>query len=203
MAMAKVECLNCGEKNEGQNKYCFNCGHSLPVSTEPEATIESPVARETSSGRPAAQMPYPMPPKKNKTLKIVLLVLGVMVVLWGGGYVFFRYFFMKIVAQKAKTEALHKINSQCPAMVNNSTRLDSARAVGDSALEYFYTLAVDRSTLDKEKVVPQVTTSLAAAVKSTQELAFFRQIKTTFIYTYHDEKGEVLFSIPVTPSMYQ
>ena len=201
--MSKIECTNCGEKNDGQSKYCFNCGHTLPVNSAPSAEASPMSEQPGQTINNGGQYPYSMPPKKNKTMKIVLLVIGAMIVVWGGGYVFFRFFFVKVVARQTKIVLLKKINSQCPLMVDKITRLDSVRTVGDTALEYFYTLGVDGASVDRNLVISNMTPLLSEAVKNSAELAFFRKLENTFIYTYRDAKGVVLFSIPIRADSYR
>jgi hypothetical protein len=205
--MAKIECPNCGEKNDGLGKYCYNCGHALPQDAQPAVVPTTGPADTSHTTANSAQYPnpypYPYPRQKNKTLKIVLLVISAMIVVWGGGYVFFRFFFVKVVARQTKIELLKKINSQCPVMADKLTRLDSVRIVGDNALEYFYTLSVDGASVDKNLVISNITPMLTEGVKNSAELALFRKLENTFIYTYRDTKGVVLFSIPIRPDMYR
>lgn len=109
-----------------------------------------------------------------------------------------------IYSQLMVTDA-NELNSQCPMMVDKETRLDNAQPmVKDNTIRYNYTL-VNREKkffTDLPKVKERMTPSLINIVKTNPSLEIYRQHQTTLEYYYKDKNGEFLFSVPVTPDLY-
>ena len=201
--MARIECPNCNETNDGSGKFCANCGHALPAQPAPEPVFATAAGKPGSTGSGSSPYAYPMPPKKNKTGKIILLVVGAMIVVWGGSYVFFQFVFIKKATHQLMELNAKNLNSQCPHMTDKLTRIDGARVLGDTAFEYLYTLNMDKSAVDKNLIITNLTSTLTEIVKNANELNFLKQEKITFIYTYRAKDGAFLFSIPIRADMYQ
>lgn len=109
-----------------------------------------------------------------------------------------------IYAQLMVSDA-NELNGQCPVMVDKETRLDNAQPmVKENTIRYNYTLVnrEKRSFTDLAKVKERMAPGLINIVKTNPDLEIYRQHNTTLEYYYKDKNGEFLFSVPVTPGLY-
>ncbi|MGE5394307.1 MAG: zinc ribbon domain-containing protein [Candidatus Saccharibacteria bacterium] len=188
--MQKVTCTTCGSENKPTHKYCFNCGYELPkvvVEEVHDNTIELLHKR-----------------KKRKNLIIGLVVaftvVGIMSTIMFG----MQNVIKPLITGKVLETTVKQINNNCPVMVDQYTRLDSASLVSNTEIQYNYTLIntvleeVNQDTV-KKYVMPKIINN----VKSSPDLKAFRDLKTTLIYSYRDKNGLAIIKFPVTPEMYE
>ena len=108
--------------------------------------------------------------------------------------------------QKVFEIASQEVNKQCPMKIDDVTRMDSTTYTSkDNTFTYYYTLsgaADDPSAV--EATQKQMEEKLTGIIKSTNELKIYREAKVTMLYIYFSEKTQQkLFSVKVTPDMYQ
>lgn len=109
-----------------------------------------------------------------------------------------------IYAQLMLSDA-NELNSQCPIMVDKETRLDNAQPMTkENTLRYNYTLVNREIALFKDipKVKERMAPGIINIVKTNPDMEIYRQHKTTLEYYYKDKNGEFLFSVLVTPDLY-
>lgn len=101
-------------------------------------------------------------------------------------------------------ELAREINTICPYMVDQVTRLDNASPMPDNAFQYNYTLInIDRASVDLAYIKNYLNTYMVNMVKTSPDLQFFRDNSVTLIYSYKDMYGNFLTSLRVTPDMYR
>jgi hypothetical protein len=188
--MQKVTCPTCGSENKSSHKYCFSCGYELPkvvVEVVQDNTIELIHKR-----------------KKRKNLIIGLTVAFVVIGLMGAAFFGMQNVIKPFFTGKVMETAVKKVNENCPMMVDQYTRLDSASVISQNAMQYNYTLIntaleeVNQDTV-KKYVFPEIIQN----VKTSPDLKALRNLKTTLIYSYRDKNGLAILKFPITPEMYE
>lgn len=100
----------------------------------------------------------------------------------------------------------HAFNAQCPIRIDKETTLDNILAMPDqNILRYNYTL-IEREKnnfKDAQQLKERMESSLINVVKTNPDMEIYRQHKTTLEYYYKDKNGQFLFSISVTPELYE
>lgn len=186
----KVTCTTCGSENKSNYKYCFNCGYELPkvvVEVVHDNTIELIHKR-----------------KKRRNLIIGLVVAFTVVGLMGASILTMQNVFKPFVTGKVLETAVNEVNKNCPVMVDEYTRLDSASLVSDHEMQYNYTLInTELEEVNQDTVKKYVMPEIINNVKTSPDLKAFRDLKTTLIYSYRDKNGLAILKIPVTPEMYE
>lgn len=186
--MEKINCSHCGADNKANIKYCTSCGYELPKpKTE---VIFEPVQQQ---------------PAKDKVLmpKIMGIIFGV-IVFGVTTFAISQLFFKAPAYDKAMMQIASELNKTCPVMVDAETRLDNTIAIPINTFQYNYTLVnYEKAGLDtlaiKTKMEPQVINF----VRTTPQMKYQRDHRTTINYLYRDRKGEYIFSISVTPDKYE
>lgn len=186
----KVTCTTCGSENNANHKYCFNCGYELPkvvIEVVHDNTIELLHKR-----------------KKRRNLIIGLVVAFTVVGLMGATFLSMQKVIKPFFTGKVLETAVSEVNKKCPMMVDQYTRLDSASVVPDNSMQYNYTLInTELGEVNQDTVKKYVFPEIIKNVKTSPELKVFRDLKTTFIYSYRDKNGLAILKFPVTPEMYQ
>jgi hypothetical protein len=148
--------------------------------------------------------PVPVPAahkKKNSTKWIGLLAGGIagIAILLGLYY----YFFRLPAHHKMMTELAGEISQSCPRMVDAETRLDNALALPGNTLQYNYTLVhAERASFDTMTVKALAEPGIIEFVKTEPKMEYPREQNTTINYCYHDKNGVYLFTVSVTPDLY-
>ncbi len=106
--------------------------------------------------------------------------------------------------QDKMKEVVENTNKNCPLPVDQETRLDKMAVTGEKTLQYYYTLLnVDKNSVDINAYKGPIVNQLVNAVKSNPELRYFRDNDLTFIFTYKDLSGAVLFETTISPEFYK
>lgn len=195
MFYEKNMCTKCGAENNPKAKYCAACGFELPVMQE-EKTIVEPLSNTV--------------PAKNKNNKLIIWIFVGIVVFAAIGFgvrscakSFIENNGDKII-DKVLVMTAQESNKSCPMMVDEYTRLDSVSAIPNKTLQYHYTLiGFDVSKLQEDAVKENLNNSILANVKSNADLQQLKDMGTTFMYVYKDEKGTAIHEYKVTPEMYK
>lgn len=183
--MEKVKCVHCGHDNPERNKYCFNCGYELPK-----------IPRENSE--PAIQEP-----KAGKRKKMLEYIVGI--IFFGLSYFAVQQLFFKVPPlDKAMTEMASEINKTCPMMIDQETRLDNVMAYPKNIFQYNYSLInVEKAAVDTAEMRNILEPQIVNTVKTSPQMKFQRDHRTTLNYYYKDKDGLFLLLIAVTPEKYQ
>ena len=101
-------------------------------------------------------------------------------------------------------EVANQINKSCPIVVDQYTRLDNVVAMPANSFQYNYTLfnlAKEEVNLDivKKYIKPTILNN----ARTSPQMKFFRDRKTTLIYYYKDKVGKFVYELSVTPDMYR
>ncbi|MDR1881306.1 MAG: hypothetical protein LBR26_00795 [Prevotella sp.] len=94
-----------------------------------------------------------------------------------------------------------EVNTGCPIMLDQWTRLDSCAACPNLTMKYYLTLnevTVTDTSLFKSRLKPQITSSL----KINPDMKFFKENNIAMQYRYGDPAGKYLFSVAVSPENY-
>lgn len=188
--MQKVICTTCGSENKPNHKYCFNCGYELPkvvVEVVHDNTIELIHKR-----------------KKRRNLIIGLVVAFTIVGIMGSIMFGMQNVIKPLITGKVLETTVKQINSNCPVMIDQYTRLDSACLVSNTEIQYNYTLInTELEQVNQDTVKKYVMPEIINTVKTSPDLKAFRDLKTTLIYSYRDKNGLAILKFPVTPEMYE
>lgn len=96
-----------------------------------------------------------------------------------------------------------ELNSRCPLQIDQTIRLDNCEVVAENVLKYNYTfLFIDATIIDREEFESQMWNYILYTTQINDEIKKLRQTGTTFIYSCHDEKGDSLGELTITPEDY-
>lgn len=222
--MRYLRCTYCGHLNEVKTEYltlCSNCNKLLENNYKdwhehhPDKTFDdylTEVCEEVveEPEEPAAE-PEPVKIDKKTFLKkhgaffiVTLVVLGV-IGLFGGNYV-------RHIINTRQEKEIHKsllkmaanINKACPLMVDSETRFDHVEVLPNRVLQYDYTFVkCNKETADLKKIRGSLLPMITKYVKTNPQMEEMRHSKITFNYDYRDLSHQHLFTISITPKMYQ
>jgi len=185
--MEKVNCSNCDTDNPVRNKYCANCGYELPkiVTENLDSTIQQSKRKITD--------------KRKKTLEFI-----VGAVFFGVSYFAVQQLFFKAPSiDKVLMNTASEINKNCPAMVDEYTRLDNAIALPNGTFEYNYTIINHVKTeINLDTAKKYIEPVLLNRVKTDPDLKFFRDRDVSLIYNYRDKNGVFVVKYSITPDRY-
>ncbi|MBE2289993.1 MAG: hypothetical protein IAE95_10585 [Chitinophagaceae bacterium] len=106
--------------------------------------------------------------------------------------------------EKALVAAANEMNKMCPMMVDQSTRLDNTMVMPGNAFQYNYTIIdVEKAEVKLDTVRKYLEPVIIANVKNNSDMKLQREHKTTLIYKYKDKNGLEIYTLKVTPDMYQ
>lgn len=118
---------------------------------------------------------------------------------WGVQQLFF-----KSDTESAIVAAARKLNESCPMMVDAVTRLDSVASVSDKVFQYHYTtLNFSRTEVDLDTLKKYMASSVINNVRTNPSMKVFRDNEITLLYAYRDQRGELFYTLSVTPEMYK
>jgi hypothetical protein len=185
--MDKINCINCGNDNNSNSKYCSSCGYELPRKTE---DLDSTFLRPTVF-------------KTDNRKKITGIIIGA--IAFGLSYFAVQQIFFKTPSfDKVMMQAASEINKSCPIMVDQYTRLDNAVAMPGNTLQYNYTLVnITKDQVNIDTVKKYIEPRIINNVKTSPELKVYRDNKTTMVYNYSDKNGIFVLKFSVTPDMYK
>lgn len=108
--------------------------------------------------------------------------------------------------QRVFESGAKEFTAQCPMMINDNTRADSAvYTKADNTMRYYYALV---GPVDNPEVAAGIKKGLdqtfAAAIKATDDLKLYKDGKVTIEYIYRSATTEKeFFRVAITPDMYQ
>jgi hypothetical protein len=217
-------CNKCGHPNEVKTEFltfCGKCNKKLDNSfTEwkkknVDKTFEEykRLACTTSIVQNTTQ-PKPTTAEKSIMSKVLLYVLGVIALLAVGYAGYFavenflgdkiRTYISNPVNDKVLKVTADQVNKSCPVMIDNEIRLDSAEVLPNKVFKYNYTLVNrEKAGLNIDDIKQRMSPAIVDQVKASPQTKLFRDYNVTINYTYKDKDGVFLFTILVTPAMYQ
>ena len=119
-------CQNCGKEQEGNPKYCHECGTEL-LTTDQQGNQQQPYAQQTYDGtyQPVSAGPYMQKSNSKRTLLIisvcVLVVIGLLVALFFS----LRANFASSIAGTKTAEGFQRINIDSISMLVSDEILDN------------------------------------------------------------------------------
>ena len=137
--------------------------------------------------------------KKNKKSLIAGIGAAIGVVLAASmAQIFFNPSLEKILLNTAE-----EANTSFPMQIDQYLRVDSASVSDRKTFQYHYTLIdMEKSEVNIDTVNKYIRPEVINNVRSNPELKFFRKKKVTLDYRYYDKNGEPVYTITVTPDMY-
>lgn len=170
-------------------RYCSACGYELPKPANETAPLPSPSSATKRS-----------PESRKKLIGAISGIIGACI----GSVVMQKVFFAPPSFDKQLMAAASELNKTCPIMADQYTRLDNAVALPDNVFQYNYTIVTnDKSEINTDTVKKYMEPGIINNIRTSPSLKFFREHKTTLVYSYRDKNGAFAWKITVTPDMYQ
>ncbi len=94
------------------------------------------------------------------------------------------------------------VNSSCPTMVDNITRLDQLNVYHPKTIEYKYTVLLQKKDYNMTTLQNSLEPGLIQSIKTHPDMQLLRDYKVTFYYTYYDKFGVFMFTIKILPYQY-
>jgi hypothetical protein len=186
--MDKITCPNCGAENLANARYCGRCGNQLPEVKAMPQPDQAKNAKRASDDR---------------RFKSIVIVIGILLFCLVG-YSFVRFVIKPTVKSKLMEMQAAEINRDCPVMVDEYTQLDGASVLPDNTFQFNYTLMpIEGAQLDAGKIQNYMEPGIIEHVKTSPDMKIYRDNKMTIIYYYRDQSGATIFSITVSPEMYE
>ncbi|MDD4921468.1 MAG: hypothetical protein PHS30_03210 [Bacteroidales bacterium] len=130
-------------------------------------------------------------------IPIAALIAGVLVLF------LVKHLFINNSYEKVLLNVALEINNDCPVMIDEDTRLDSAK-VQHQTLKYYYTMVkVLKDSIDVQSLKENLEPVILQSVKTNPELKLYRDNKVTMIYHYSDKAGAIIMEIEITPYKYK
>jgi hypothetical protein len=186
--MEKINCEHCGADNKTNIKYCTSCGYELPKVIIDE--ISEPIQQQRAARK------FNMP----KMLGIIVGALAFAL----SYYAVQQLFFKTPSYDKEMMAIASELNKTCPVMVDAETRFDNAVALPVNIFQYNYTLInYEKAGLDTLTIKNNFEPTVINFVRTTPQMKYQRDHRTTINYLYRDKFGEYVFLISVTPDKYE
>ena len=184
--MENLYCNNCGADNKLNAKYCSQCGYEL-----------TRINADASDSKLVSDSP------KSNRGKVLGSIFGV--IAFGVAYFAIQQIFFKAPSfDKVLVSTASEINKTCPIMVDEYTRLDNALALPNNTFQYNYTLInISKTEVNIDTVKKYIEPGIINGIRTSPDLKFFRDNKTTMVYNYRDKNGEFVHKLSVTPDMYR
>lgn len=214
--MTYLKCNHCGHLNQVKTEYqtfCDSC-HKKLGDNYPDWKKQHPGNSFDEFKRLFCVSEYDVlyaatpEKKKSKTGLNYLIAFVVFAIILGIFGVWKGDDLMGGIKNKAINKVLMaaagEINQSCPIMLDAETRLDNVVAKPGNTLQYNYTLVnqvmgmVDIQAL-KDYLEPRMVNN----VKTNPDMKFLKELGTVFNYYYMDKDGKYLFSLKISPDMYQ
>lgn len=170
-----IACSKCGTRNEANSKYCKYCGHTLRTGSSKDE-------------------------RKKKLIPIIVSMIAFSLTY----YAVQKLFFKPPSFDQAMIETANEINKSCPIVVDQYTRLDNVVAMPANSFQYNYTLFnLAKEEVNLDTVKKYVNPTILNNARTSPQMKFFRDRKTTLIYYYKDKVGKFVYKLSVTPDMYR
>lgn len=114
-----------------------------------------------------------------------------------------HYVFASPSFDEVMVKAAEELNEDCPVMLDQETRLDSASVPSENNFMYHYTLVNwVKDSIDANAFRSVMEPIILESVKTNPEMQIYREHKTTMSYSYYDMNGNFLTEIEVTADQY-
>ncbi|MCK9417143.1 hypothetical protein M0Q97_10855, partial [Candidatus Dojkabacteria bacterium] len=111
--------------------------------------------------------------------------------------------YAQVLTQNDLVEASKIVNSMCPMMVDEITRLDYTSVPSYFTVEYNYTLvSILKESLNIDIFKTTQENILIEGVRKNTDLKPLRDNNVTFKYTYYDKLHKLMFTCTITPEKY-
>jgi flagellar biosynthesis/type III secretory pathway M-ring protein FliF/YscJ len=133
--------------------------------------------------------------KKKIVVQVVIFIVAFALAFFGTKYVMSSFKSSNPELEKAVTE----MNKQCPQVIDNETRLDSASTF-DNTFQYNYTLinfAKGDPKLDVETVKKAIRASAQENFDVNPAMKTFREKDVSLKYNYKDKTGKDIFDFTI------
>ncbi len=99
--------------------------------------------------------------------------------------------------------AAQRVNSRCPQMVDQITRMDSATVLSDSILQYHYTIVTQsKETVDVKSLTGFLVPGIIENIRESPGMKIQRDNLLTMIFSYRDKNGTLVTDITLRPGDY-
>ncbi|MCK9574741.1 MAG: hypothetical protein WC979_03205 [Candidatus Pacearchaeota archaeon] len=98
------------------------------------------------------------------------------------------------------------MNTTCPRMIDDITRLEFTKVYPPKTIDYNYTLLAPKSNftdLQISEIKSKMEVSLIQNIRINSAMGILRDNNVTFIYTYKDMNGVSFFSVIIYPYQYK
>jgi len=110
----------------------------------------------------------------------------------------------KAISEKTLASVTSKLNSYCPEMVDEETRLDSVFLSGEGHLTYSYTLILrEVGTFNKDAFQGYIFPRILNNVHANPDLRMHRDSGLIMDFYYRDRNGELITEISIGPDRYR
>lgn len=141
--------------------------------------------------------------KKDRVKKRVGLAVGIAVGV-SVSVLLNHYVFGSSSFDEVMVKAAEELNKDCPVMLDQETRLDSASVPSENNFMYHYTLVNwVKDSIDANAFKSAMEPIILESVKTNPEMKIYRENKTTMAYSYYDRNGNFLTEIKITADQYQ
>ncbi len=186
--MSTITCSNCFANNSPYNKYCSECGHTLPKTEAPVIPAQAEVQKKSWS--------------KNKVNNWIAASAGMVF----AGTVL-TLFLMGVFSGQVGNAVLHSVsnefNKQCPIMVDEVTRVDRSEVLPHNTIQYNCTvLGAFAEDFNPEEFTNEVKPNIIENLKSNPQMMVFNEVGATINYAYFDEQGSYIATISIKPEEY-
>ncbi len=95
------------------------------------------------------------------------------------------------------------LNSKCPVEIDHETRLDKVVSGPGLVITYFYTLFnLEKDDSELEDFKFRMEQQLIENIKSSNEMAFYRENNIHMVYNYYDKNGSEVAIIIINAGDY-
>jgi len=109
----------------------------------------------------------------------------------------------EISFDKTLVHTVNQINSICPIMVDEETRMDNAVVLPNKTIQYNYTFVnLNEADFDNDIFQDYMLPKLINSIKTNPDVKIYKENKATIIYNYSDMNSKYLTRIIITPEMY-
>jgi hypothetical protein len=113
-------------------------------------------------------------------------------------------FFSSPEADRDVLKFVKQMNSHCPSMVDNETRLDKVQFLPGNNLEFYYTLIQrDKDSVSINNLKQFMGPVILNKIKSSPTLNRYISKNLTWVYSYNDKNGDFVFKITFTPEQFK
>ena len=110
----------------------------------------------------------------------------------------------KAIPVRSLATVTAKLNSRCPEMIDEDTRLDSILLTQEGHLSYNYTLfKQDKRAINETAFQAYLIPRILDNVHFNRDLKMYRDSSVTMVFNYRDRNGELITEFSLGPEKYQ